>query len=161
MHATIRQASAAAVLVLAITACASGSAAPAASPAPARQVITAAGAAAPIAPYSPAIRVGDLIFFSGQIGGRPGGGMAEDIRGQVRQSLENLRTLMDAAGIGPQDLVKCSVFLADIADYGAMNEVYGQFFRGNPPPARTALSVAGLPAGARVEIECIGAVPRG
>jgi reactive intermediate/imine deaminase len=159
MHATIRSAAPALFLSFAVAGCSAATSGPAARPAAPRQVITAAGGAAPRAPYSPAIRVGDLIFFSGQIGGRPGGGMAEDLQGQVRQALENLRALMTAANIGPQDLVKCSVFLADIADYGAMNEVYGQFFQGNPPPARTALSVAGLPAGARVEIECIGAVP--
>lgn len=122
--------------------------------APARSVITAG--AAPLAAYSPAVRTGDLLFFSGQIGRRPDGTMPTDIGDQVRQTLANLRTLLDAAGIGPEDLVKCTVFLTDIADYGAMNEAYAEFFRPHPPPARSAVAVAGLPAGARVEIDCIG-----
>lgn len=111
-----------------------------------------------LATYSPAIRLGDLVFFSGQIGLRPGGqGLAGNTRDETEQALENLRSLMDAANVERADLVKCTVFLADIRDYGVMNEVYAAFFEPDPAPARSAVGVAGLPAGARVEIECIAA----
>jgi reactive intermediate/imine deaminase len=114
------------------------------------------GGAATIAPYSPAVRAGGFVFFSGQIGIVPGGRtLAEGgVAGQTRQALANLDALLQASGVARADIVKCTVFLADIDDYGAMNEVYGEFF-GETPPARSAFAVAGLPAGARVEIECI------
>ncbi len=108
--------------------------------------------------YSPAVRVDDTIFFSGIIGSRPGvGGLAAGgIEGEMRQVLENLERVMSAANVTRQDVVKCTVFLADIRDYDAMNAVYREFFR-EDPPARSAIGVAGLPAGARVELECIAA----
>jgi 2-iminobutanoate/2-iminopropanoate deaminase len=122
---------------------------------PEREII-APGNAQTLATYSPGIRAANLIFFSGQIGLRPGGaGLAGNIADETRQALDNLRNLMDAAGVGITDLLKCTVFLADIADYGAMNAVYAAFFEPEAAPARSAVGVAGLPAGARVEIECI------
>lgn len=123
--------------------------------APAREVIAPPGASR-LAPYSAAIRSGDLVFLSGQVGLRPGtrelvsGGIAEE----TRQTLENIRAVLTAAGLSPADLLKCTVFLADIAEYEAMNRVYGGFFEADPP-ARSAVGVSGLPLGARVEIECI------
>jgi 2-iminobutanoate/2-iminopropanoate deaminase len=120
-----------------------------------REVIAPPGASR-LAPYSPAIRVGELVFLSGQVGLRPGtrelvpGGIA----GETRQSLENVRTILTAAGLTPRDVVKCTVFLADMGEYEAMNTVYAAFFA-DEPPARSAVGVAGLPLGARVEIECI------
>lgn len=123
-----------------------------------RQII-APGNAETLATYSPAIRAGDLVFFSGQIGLRPNGqGLAGNVRDETRQALDNLRNLMDAADVDVRDLVKCTVFLADIRDYAQMNEVYADFFESGPAPARSAVGVAGLPAGARVEIECIASV---
>jgi 2-iminobutanoate/2-iminopropanoate deaminase len=122
---------------------------------PAREVIAPTDASR-LAPYSPAIRAGALVFLSGQIGLRPGtrelvaGGIAEE----TRQTLENIRTVLAAAGLEPADVVKCTVFLADMADYEPMNRVYGGFFTADPP-ARSAVGVAALPLGARVEIECI------
>lgn len=105
--------------------------------------------------YTPAVRAGELIFFSGVIGTRQGGGLAPGgIEGETRQALQNLERALDAADVRRQDVVKCTVFLADIRDYDAMNAVYRDFFR-NDPPARSAVGVSGLPAGARVEIECI------
>jgi 2-iminobutanoate/2-iminopropanoate deaminase len=110
-----------------------------------------------LAPYSTAVRSGNLVFFSGVIGSRPNNaGLPEGTEAQVQQSLENLRTNLTAAGLTPADVIKCTVFLIDIADYAVMNRVYGQFFS-QDPPARSALAVAALPAGARVEIECIAA----
>lgn len=120
-----------------------------------RQVI-APGNAQTLATYSPAVRAGTFIFFSGQIGLRPNGqGLAGNVQEETRQALRNLRNLMDAADVDVQDLVKCTVFLADIRDYATMNEEYAAFFDPHPAPARSAIGVAGLPAGARVEIECI------
>jgi 2-iminobutanoate/2-iminopropanoate deaminase len=118
--------------------------------------ITPGGGGPRQAPYSPAVRAGDFVFFSGVIGSQPGGrGLAEGgIRGQTQQALDNLENTMRAAGVERADLVKCTVFLANIGDYGEMNQVYGAFF-GDTPPARSAIGVAGLPAGAAVEIECI------
>ncbi len=109
-----------------------------------------------LAPYTPAVRSGGFVFFSGVIGIRSGGrGLAEGgVRGETRQALENLENNMRAADVRRGDIVKCTVFLTDIRDYEAMNEIYGEFF-GERPPARSAVGVAALPAGARVEIECI------
>jgi 2-iminobutanoate/2-iminopropanoate deaminase len=121
-----------------------------------REVITPAGTST-LAAYSPAIRTGGLVFLSGQIGLRPGttelvsGGIAAE----TRQTLDNVASVLAAAGLSRQDLVKCTVFLADIAEYAAMNTVYAAFFQGMAAPARSALGVGGLPLGARVEIECI------
>lgn len=109
-------------------------------------------------PYSDAVRAGDLLFLSGTIGQAPGtrtlvpGGVAAE----TRQALENIKANLTAHGSSMDRVVKCSVFLADIADFEAMNAVYRQYFPTNKP-ARTTVGVAGLPIGARVEIECIAA----
>lgn len=119
---------------------------------PGREVIGSAGGNAP---YVPGIRTGDLVFFSGQIGSAPGRGLVEGgIEPETAQALANVNRLLEQAGLDRGDVVKCTVFLADIRDYGAMNRVYAEFFRGSPP-ARSAVGVAGLPASARVEVECI------
>ena len=116
-------------------------------------------APAAIGPYSQAIDSGaGLVFVSGQLpidpvtGAFPAGGVAE----QTRQSLSNAAAILAAAGLGLQNVVKTSVFLADMADFAAMNEVYAQFFA-SPLPARSAVAVKTLPKGALVEIECIAA----
>jgi 2-iminobutanoate/2-iminopropanoate deaminase len=111
----------------------------------------------PAGPFTRAVRVGDLLFLSGQIGtdgsGRlvPGG-----IQPETRQTLENIRAELRRNGLGMERVAKCTVFLADIAEWGRMNEVYSTFFPG-PKPARSAAGASGLALGARVEIECIGA----
>ena len=116
-------------------------------------------APAAIGPYSQAIDSGaGLVFVSGQLpidpstGAFPSGGVAE----QTRQSLLNARAILQAAGLDLANVVKTTVFLADMADFGAMNEVYAQFFAA-PFPARSAVAVKTLPKGALVEIECIAA----
>ena len=116
-------------------------------------------APAAIGPYSQAVDSGaGLVFVSGQLpidpatGAFPEGGVAE----QTRQSLTNARAILRAAGLDLGNVVKTTVFLADMADFGAMNEVYAQFFAA-PVPARSAVAVKDLPKGARVEIECIAA----
>jgi reactive intermediate/imine deaminase len=145
----------AALLAVLVAGCASGGGA---AGGPRKQAITPPGATR-LAAYSSAVRSGGLIFFSGVIGTRPGSRELVEggIREETRQTLANLSTNMAAAGVGAADLLKCTVFLADIRDYAAMNEVYGEFFRDIEPPARSAVGVAGLPAGARVEIECMAA----
>jgi 2-iminobutanoate/2-iminopropanoate deaminase len=103
-------------------------------------------------PFSPVVRTGDLLFLSGVIGRDPEG----DIGAATRQALERIRARLAAAGATLDDVVKCTVFLVDMADYGAMNAAYSQFFPSDPP-ARSAVAVRGLPADAQVEIECIAA----
>ncbi|MBP5505693.1 MAG: RidA family protein [Bacteroidales bacterium] len=116
-------------------------------------------APAAIGPYSQAIDSGaGLVFVSGQLpidpatGAFPEGGVAE----QTRQSLTNAAAILASAGLGLQNVVKTTVFLADMGDFAAMNEVYSQFFA-SPFPARSAVAVKTLPKGALVEIECIAA----
>jgi 2-iminobutanoate/2-iminopropanoate deaminase len=109
-------------------------------------------------PFSEAVRVGKTLYLSGQIGIVPGtmkvvpGG----IREEARQTLENIRTSVEASGFAMSDLVKCTVMLADIAEWGAFNEVYKTFFQGRYP-ARSAFGANGLALGAKVEVECIAA----
>ena len=108
--------------------------------------------------FTPAVRVGDLVFLSGAIGTPPSGELRVVEGGvgpETRATMENIGRILDAAGLGFADLVKCTVFLADIADYAAMNEVYVTYFDGIEPPARSAMAGSGLALGARVEIECI------
>jgi reactive intermediate/imine deaminase len=107
-------------------------------------------------PFSEAVRVGDTLYLSGQIGIEPGtlkvvtGG----IEAEARQTLANIRTSLEAHGYTLRDVVKCTVMLADIGEWAAFNEVYKAFFSA-PYPARSALGANGLALGARVEVECI------
>ena len=112
--------------------------------------------------FSSVIHCGDLIFLSGTLGTVPGltppqlvaGGITEE----TRQTMENIRSILAAAEASMADLIKCTVFLVDIKDHAAMNQVYAKFFAENPP-ARSELAGGGLALGARVEIGCIAAVP--
>lgn len=108
------------------------------------------------APYSQAIRVGDLVFVSGQIPLPPGSSqlVGPGITEQTEQVLANLRAILEAAGSGLDRLVKTTVFLKDLADFAAMNEVYKKHV-GEAPPARSTVQVAAIPAGALVEIEAV------
>lgn len=127
----------------------------------ARQVIHAEGVAR-LPVFSSAVRSGDLVFLSGQVGVLPGIDPPRLVEGgigpETRQAMENIVAVLDAAGAGLDDVLKCTVFLADIDDYAAMNEVYMEYFPVDPP-ARSALAAAGLALGARVEIECIASSP--
>ena len=120
------------------------------------QVIATKQAPTAIGPYSQGIRVGNLVFTAGQLGIEPGTGQLVEggIEQQTRQVLTNLKAILEAAGASLTDVVKTTVFLADLADFKAMNAVYAQFF-GQQPPARSTVQVSGLPLGARVEIEAI------
>jgi reactive intermediate/imine deaminase len=107
-------------------------------------------------PFSDAVRAGDLLFVSGQIGNRPGSleVVPGGIRGQARQALRNVQGILERSGSSLERVVKCTVFLADIAEWPDFNAVYVTFFP-TRPPARSALAASGLAAGARVEVECI------
>jgi 2-iminobutanoate/2-iminopropanoate deaminase len=122
-----------------------------------RTVVSTADAPQAIGPYSQAITFGDLIFCSGQIPLTPQGIVAEgDITIQTRQVLINLRHLLAAAGSSLDRVLKTTVFLADMHEFKAMNDVYAEFF-GSAPPARSTVQVARLPRDVRVEIEAIAA----
>jgi len=120
-----------------------------------RQVIQPPGTAVGL-PFSPAVRVGNLLYLSGQIGNRPGTRELADtgIAGQTRQALENVKALLASAGSSLERVAKCTVFLVDIKDYAAMNTVYATYFP-KDPPARSTVAGSGLALGARVEIECL------
>ena len=121
-----------------------------------KQVIHTDSAPAAIGPYSQAIQIGDLLFVSGQVPIDPSTGaiVEGDIKAQAQQSLNNLKAILNAAGTNMGAVVKTTVFLADMNDFAAMNEVYAQFFQ-EPFPARSAVQVARLPKDAKVEIEAI------
>ncbi len=121
-----------------------------------KEAIVTTRAPAAIGPFSQAVRDGDLIFVSGQLPIDPETGAfpSEDVQEQTKQSLENIKAVLAEAGYGLERVLKTTVFLADIADFGAMNEIYAQYFK-EPYPARAAFQVAALPKGARVEIEAV------
>jgi 2-iminobutanoate/2-iminopropanoate deaminase len=120
-----------------------------------RQAISSGGAPAAIGPYSQAIRSGDMVFCSGQLGLDPATGeLADGVELQAERALRNLQTILDAAGVSFDDVVKTTIFLADIGDFAAVNAVYARFMP-DPPPARSTVQVAALPKGGRVEIEAI------
>jgi 2-iminobutanoate/2-iminopropanoate deaminase len=109
-------------------------------------------AAKPLAPYTPAIEAGGFLFLSGQIALDADGNLhTSDIATETRKVMENIGTLLRAAGLGHEHLVKVTIFLSDMAHYAAVNEVYGSYF-GETPPAREAVAVKGLPRGVNVEI---------
>lgn len=109
-------------------------------------------------PFSSAVRVDNTLYLSGNVGNIPGTlELAEGgIQGETQQTMENISAVLEQFDSSLDNVVKCTVFLADIAEWGAMNEVYRTFFKN--PPARSALGVSGLALGARVEIECIAVV---
>jgi len=111
-------------------------------------------------PFSEAVRAGDFLFLSGQIGEVPETGkLAEGgLEAEARQTLTNVKRVLEANGATTSDVVKCTVFLADIAEWPAFNTIYRQFFH-KPFPARSALAASGLAMNARVELECVAYVP--
>ena len=115
-------------------------------------------APAAIGPYSQAVRVGNLVFTSGQIPLDPESGVivGDDITRQAHQVCKNLREVLNAAGSSLEDVIKTTCFLADMKDFAAFNEVYGQYF--SEKPARSCVAVKELPKGALVEVEVVGVV---
>ena len=126
------------------------------------KVISTTQAPAAIGPYSQAIQVGNLVYTSGQISIDPAtGSFAEGgIKEQTRQSLLNVKAILAAAGLTMADVVKTTVFMADMSDFADMNAVYAEFFT-EPYPARSAVAVKTLPKGAMVEIEVVAACKTG
>src|SRR5262245_3820873 len=112
-------------------------------------------------PFSEAVRAGDLLFLAGQIGSDPATGkvVPGGIVPEARQSLTHIRDVLERNGASLSDVVKCTVFLADIKEWDTFNTVYREFFK-KPYPARSALGTSGLARNARVEVECIAYVPR-
>ncbi len=123
-----------------------------------KKIISTTHAPAAIGPYSQGIQVGDLLFVSGQIPIVPETGkiLEGDIKMQTLQVMKNIGAVLEAAGMDYGNVVKCTCYLADIADFKEMNEVYGTYFS-SAPPARAAFQVANLPLGARIEIDAIAA----
>ncbi|EJU02751.1 endoribonuclease L-PSP [Dacryopinax primogenitus] len=121
--------------------------------------ITVAEAPTPVAPYSHAVAFNGTLYVSGQIPtvGKTGNIVEGGIREQVRESLTNLKVVLDGAGSGIDMVMKCNVYLKDMNDFNDMNDVYGEFFAEHKP-ARTAVQVARLPRDVMVEIECVAAL---
>jgi 2-iminobutanoate/2-iminopropanoate deaminase len=121
-----------------------------------RQAVSTNGAPAAIGPYSQGVASGDLVFCSGQLGLDPSTGeMVEGgVEAQAERALRNLGAVLDAAGVGMNDLVKTTLFLANIDDFAAVNAVYARFMP-EPPPARSTFAVSALPKGGLIEIEAI------
>ena len=124
-----------------------------------RQAVSASNAAKPIGPYSPAIRAGNLLFLSGQVGFDSSSGalVDGDISAQTDQVMRNIGALLNAAGTDFAHVVRTTVFLADMAEFAKMNEVYARNVV-DPPPARSTVQVARLPRDARVEIDVIAVI---
>jgi 2-iminobutanoate/2-iminopropanoate deaminase len=121
-----------------------------------KQIIESAEAPKPIGPYSQAVRLGEFVFLSGQVGLDPksgelvGGGVA----GETRRAMENLGGVLRAAGAGFSEVVRVTIYLTNLADFAQVNEIYGSYFAAEPP-ARATVQVAALPRGAAVEIDMI------
>ena len=123
--------------------------------------VETAGAPAPVGPYNQAVRVGGLLFCSGQIALDPATGAMVgdgDVEAETRQVLANLSAVLAAGGSAPDRVVRTTVFLADLADFARVNAIYAELFDGAVAPARACVQVAALPKGARVEIDAIAVV---
>ncbi|MCC6931061.1 MAG: RidA family protein [Gemmatimonadaceae bacterium] len=154
-------------LLAIIALCACSQAKPTPAPAPSATSTTENGVTwhtpygKPTRPFTPAVQVGNLLFLAGQIGtsaNAQGGVVAGGIQAETRQTMLNIKEVLEKSGSSLDRVVKCTVFMADMREWDAMNEVYATFFPRNKP-ARSALGTNGLALGARVEIECIAAVP--
>ncbi len=122
-------------------------------------IVSTKQAPAAIGPYSQAVRVGNLVFLSGQLGLDPETGvLKENIGDQTRQALDNIGAILTAVGLNYSHVVKTTVFLKDLDDFGLVNEIYGNIFK-DGAPARSCVEVSRLPKRALVEIECIAVYP--
>ena len=124
-----------------------------------KEAILSDKAPAPIGPYSQAIRTGNLVFVSGQVPFDPATGeMIEgDIQALTRRAMDSVLAILEAGGMTAKNIVKQNIYLADMGDFAAMNEVYGTYFSDGTPPARAAVQPARLPRDARIEIDVIAA----
>lgn len=124
-----------------------------------KEIVSTDKAPAAIGPYSQAVAAGGFLFCSGQVGldPRTGNLVPGGVQPETERALENLKAVLAARGLGFEDVVKTTVFLATMDEFGKMNEVYGKHFA-SKPPARATVAAAGLPKGARVEVECVAAL---
>ncbi len=128
------------------------------SPAPSLEAVVTAAAPAPVGPYNQAVKAAGLLFCSGQIALNPATGEmvgSGDVEAETRQVLTNLQAVLAAAGCSPRQVVRTTVFLADLADFAKVNALYAEVFGAGVSPARACVQVAALPKGGRVEIDCI------
>lgn len=124
-----------------------------------RTAIKTPNAPAAVGPYSQAIVAGEFVFTAGQVGLDPAtGSLVDGIEAQTEQVLRNLAAILEAAGLSMADIVKTSILLADMADFATVNGIYARHMA-DPPPARSTFAVAGLPRGARIEIEAVARRP--
>jgi 2-iminobutanoate/2-iminopropanoate deaminase len=123
-----------------------------------RKAVHSDGAPRAIGPYSQAVDSGGVVYLSGQIGLDPATGeiVPGGVEAEARRVMENLKAVLAAAGLTTANVVRTTIFLADLADFALVNEIYGDCF-GDPKPARSTVQVAALPRGARVEIDAIAA----
>ncbi len=120
-----------------------------------KEIITTKKAPAPLGPYSEAVRVGNFVFVSGQKGLDLSGSVVPDgIEAETRQTLENIKAILEAAGSSLSEVVMTTVFITDMSEFAKMNGVYGQYFTG-APPARSTVEVGQIPGGGKVEISVI------
>ena len=120
-----------------------------------KRILDTPSAVSAMGPYSVAVAANGFVFFSGQVALKPGGGRSEDdVRVQTHQVMDNLGALLSDVGLGFSDVVKTTIFMADIGDYAEISGVYSEYFTGSPP-ARSAVQVAALPGGFLVEIEVV------
>ena len=124
-----------------------------------KSVVSTPHAPEAIGPYSQAARAGGFVFCSGQVALDPNSGelVGADVTEQTERCMANLKAVLEAAGVGFDDVVKVTAYLTDINDFRDFNEVYGRYFKSDPP-ARATVGVASLPKGARVEVECVARV---
>jgi 2-iminobutanoate/2-iminopropanoate deaminase len=127
-----------------------------------KKIISTNEAPAAIGPYSQAVRIGSTIYCAGQIPLDPKSGqiVSKDISEQTRRVLDNITAILRAEGLSFQNIVKTTIFLTDLDDFQAVNEIYGSYFKG-APPARSTVQVPALPKGARIEIEAIAVAEDG
>ena len=122
------------------------------------QAIITKAAPAPVGPYSQAVLAGGWLYCSGQIPLDPSNGTmvgSGDIEAEARQVISNLKSVLNAAGASPSDVVKTNIYLLDLQDFEKVNKIYAETFSKGVPPARACVQVAALPKGARIEIDCI------
>lgn len=123
-----------------------------------KRIIATENAPGAIGPYSQAVQIGEVVYTSGQLPVNPATGLIpEDVKEQTKQSLENVKAILEAAGTSMDKVVKTTVFIKDMNDFAQVNEVYGQFFTA-PFPSRSCVEVARLPKDAKVEIEVIALI---
>ena len=122
------------------------------------EAVITSSAPAPVGPYNQAVKAGGLLYCSGQIALDPATGLmvgAGDVEAETRQVLSNLQAVLEAGGSSPGQVLRTTVFLADLGDFARVNAIYAELFSDGVSPARACVEVAALPKGARVEIDCI------